>query len=73
MIKVIKHGKAPRISEHYQITCSNCKTIFECDSNDCSDKYMGHGFIAHTITCPVCKQICFDWQGGSDKWSVIND
>lgn len=73
MIKVIKYGKAPRPSYHYQITCTNCKTIFECDSDDCYGKPVAQGFVAHAITCPVCKQTCFDWQGGCDKWSVVHD
>lgn len=73
MINVIKYGEAPRPFYHYQITCTHCKTIFECDSNDCFGKPVAHGFVAHAIACPVCKQTCFDWQGGCDKWEVVYD
>ena len=73
MVKVIKYGETPRPSEHYQITCTNCKTIFECDSSDCFSKPVAQGFVAHAIRCPVCKRTCFDWQGGCDKWAVVHD
>ena len=73
MIKIIKQGEPPRPTFHYQITCTHCKTIFECDASDCYSKAVVHGFVAHAITCPVCRKTCYDWQGGCDQWSVIHD
>lgn len=73
MIKVIKEGIKPAPNFHYRVTCSNCKTIFQCDSDDCFKKNVAHGFSAHAIRCPVCYKVCFDWQGGCDEWTVIKD
>ena len=73
MIKIIERGTQPQRAFHYRITCTNCKTIFDCDVDDCGSKVVAQGFIAHAIHCPVCRRICYDWQGGCDKWSVIHD
>ena len=73
MIRIIQKGTPPTPTFHYRIICTQCKTVFDCDVKDCYSKTVAHGFVAHAIDCPVCKRVCYDWQGGCDKWSVIHD
>ena len=75
MIKIIQKGTPPTPTPnfHYRITCSQCKTRFDCDAKDCYKKNVAQGFIAHAINCPVCGYVCYDWQGGCDEWSVTRD
>lgn len=67
MIKVIVRRNAPK-GKHYRITCTHCKSIFECEPTDCYKIPISHGTVVSAIHCPVCKRTCYDWQDGCDEW-----
>ena len=60
-MKIIKRGELPQEKVH-RLTCSDCKTVFECTQEELKYEYDPREPNAtYYIECPVCNK--YVWAG----------
>ena len=72
MIKVIKTGSVDAmVKKVFRITCKRCDGVFECDEEDFYYIPASYHGMVEAIDCPMCHEMCYNWQGGSKGWKKV--
>ena len=66
-MRIIKHGKDPKVGAHFKTKCRMCKTVFEWHTGESTLRPDPRDGNYYEVKCPVCGHLCT--QDATIRWA----